>query len=218
MGKNAEKLRTAIKFPLRAYPRLMRTIVLCGMAVAVASLPACSRVEPSERSMPRPAVVSVPTVGLILNEPEAFGGYTLIHKLRGKATYLIDDQGAVVHRWELGAKALFARLLENGNLLVQGLKVGLDSEEKPRHVSEVDRHGNAVWKCTRALLHHDALKMPNGNALLLSRQRKTAAEAIAAGADPDFIDADGLVVPHIIEAKPTGRAAKSSGNGRRGII
>ena len=196
------------KFPLRAYPCLIRTIVLCGITVAVASLPACSRVEPSERSMPRPAVA--PTVGLLLNEPEAFGGYTLINTVGSKTTYLINDQGAVVHRWKLGVNALFARLLENGNLLVQG--------EEGGHVSEVDRHGNAVWKCTREHLHHDALKMPNGNVLLLSLQRKTAAEAIAAGADPDFIDTDGLAVPHIIEAKPTGRAAKSSGNGRRGII
>ena len=86
------------EFPLRAYPRLMRTIVLCGIAVAVASLPACSsRVKGAERerSMPRPAVA--PTVGLILNEPEAFGGYTLINNTRGKTTYLIDDQGAVVY-------------------------------------------------------------------------------------------------------------------------
>ena len=146
--------------------------------------------------MPRPA--AVPTVGLILNEPEAFGGYTLINNTPSKTTYLIDDQGAVVHRWELGANDYFARLLENGNLLVHG--------NRPEHVSEVDRHGNAVWKCTRALLHHDALKMPNGNILLLSRQRKMAAEAIAAGADPDFIDTDGLVVPHIIEVNPTGPA------------
>ena len=174
----------------------MRTIVLCGMAVAVASLPACTSLEPSERLMPRPAVA--PTVGLILNEPEAFGGYTLINNTRSKTTYLMDDQGAVVHRWELGADDYFVRLLENGNLLVHG--------NRPEHVSEVDRHGNAVWKCTRALLHHDALKMPNGNILLLSRQRKTAAEAIAAGADPDFIDTDGLGVTHIIEVNPTGPA------------
>ena len=185
------------KFPLRAYPCLIRTIVLCGIMVAVASLLACSKVEQSERSMPRPTVV--PTVGLLLNEPEAFGGYTLFCKSEIKTIYLIDDQGAVVHRWESDAKALFARLLENGNLLVF-------PSQGERPVREVDRHGNAVWECTQARLHHDALKMPNGNVLLLSQQRKTAAEAIAAGADPDFIDTDGLVVPHIIEVNPTGPA------------
>ena len=100
---------------LRAYPRLMRTIVLCGMAVAVASLPACSSVEPSERSMPRPAVA--PTVGLFLNEPEAFEGYTLFSKHHrivndgGNTIYLIDNQGREVHRWELRFRTQFARLL-----------------------------------------------------------------------------------------------------------
>ena len=183
------------KFPLRGYPCLIRPIVLCG--IAVASLLACSTMKQSEKSMPRPTVV--PTVGLLLNEPEAFVGYTLFSQRRSKTIYLIDNQGREVHRWELADEALFARLLENGNLLVfpsQG--------EHP--VREVDRHGNAVWECTQARLHHDALKMPNGNVLLLSQQRKTAAEAIAAGADPDFIDTDGLVVPHIIEVNPTGPA------------
>ena len=49
--------------------------------------------------------------------------------------------------------------------------------------------------------------MPNGNLLLLSRQDKTAEEAIAAGANPDFIDTDGLRTPHIVEVKPTGPAS-----------
>ena len=57
------------------------------------------------------------TVGLLLNEPEAFDGYTLFNTRDTKTIYLIDNQGRVVHRWELEADALSARLLENGNLL-----------------------------------------------------------------------------------------------------
>ena len=138
------------------------------------------------------------TVGLILNERDAFGGYTLFNKLRTKTIYLIDNQGRVVHRWELGADTRFTRLLENGNLLTYGASV--------RHVREVDRNGNTLWECAQRGLHHDALKMPNGNVLLLSRQYKTAKEASAAGANPDFIDTDSLTVPHIVEAKITGPA------------
>ena len=143
------------------------------------------------------------TVGLLLNEPEAFGGYTLFNKTDSRTIYLIDNQGRVVHRWELDDYVLFARLLENGNLLTM-------PRHKPdvpgRHVTEVDRNGNTLWECTQGIPHHDVLKMPNGNLLLLSRQDKTAEEAIAAGADPDFIDTDGLMAPHIVEAKPTGPA------------
>ena len=218
----------------RTIPYLIRTIVLCG--VAIASLPACSTVEPSKRSMPRPTaapVVTSPstptldptptakTVGLLLNEPEAFDGYTLFNKRGTKTIYLIDNQGRVVHRWELEARALFARLLENGNLLTfarysdrdpeRGVRErsvrGLDPNEDifpPRSVREVDPNGDILWNCVQGSPHHDFLKMPNGNVLLLSRQDKTAEEAIAAGANPDFIDTDGLMAPHIVEVKPTG--------------
>ena len=190
---------------LRAYPRLMRTIVLCGMAVAVASLPACSSVEPSERLMPRPAVV--PTVGLFLNGPEAFEGYTLFSKLHrvargvGDTIYLIDNQGREVHRWELRFRTPFARLLENGNLLT------LAYTDQGGYVREVGRNGDILSDCTQGSPHHDVLKMPNGNVLLLSRQHKTPEEVIAAGANPEFIGPRGLVAPHIVEARITGPAS-----------
>ena len=106
----------------------------------------------------------------------------------------------MVHRWELGADTRFTRLLENGNLLT------LLNTDQGRYVREVDRNGNILSDCTQGRPHHDFLKMPNGNVLLLSRQYKTAKEASAAGANPDFIDIDNLTVPHIVEAKITGPA------------
>ena len=114
--------------------------------------------------------------------------------------YLIDNQGREVHRWELGSETTFAKLLENGNLLT------LLNTDQGRYVQEVDRNGNTLWECTQDNLHHDVLKMPNGNVLLLSRRYKTAKEAAAAGANPDFIDTNSLTVPHIVEAKITGPA------------
>ena len=201
-------------------------LFLCG--VAVASLLACSTEESSEKSMPRPTtapVVSQPpdlaptteltpdptatptptakTVGLLLNEPEAFDGYTLFNRRVHETIYLIDNQGRVVHRWELDANAIFTRLLENGNLLTF---FDYDSGVSDHYVTEIDRNGDTLWKCPQVPMHHDVLKMPNGNVLLLSRQNKTAEEAIAAGANPDFIGADGLLAPHIIEVKPAGPA------------
>ena len=71
---------------------------------------------------------------------------------------------------------------------------------------EVDPNGNVLQECSQGRPHHDFLKMPNGNVMVLSWDVRTAEEAIAAGADPDFITADGLRVPNIIEARPTGPA------------
>ncbi len=189
--------------------------------------------------MPRPTAVPVvtppstptldptppaKTVGLLLNEPEAFDGYTLFNKRGTKTIYLIDNQGRVVHRWELEARALFARLLENGNLLtfarysdgdpeisVRERSVrGFDPNEDifpPLGVREVDPNGDILWDCAQGSPHHDVLKMPNGNVLLLSRQRKTPEEVIAAGANPEFIAPGGLWMPHIVEARITGPAS-----------
>ena len=169
---------------------LIRTIVLCVcVGGAVVSLLACA---------PTPAAK---TVGLILNEPEAFDGYTLFSLRQSKTIYLIDNSGRMVHRWDLDADALFARLLENGNLLTFA---NLDTV---RAVREIDSNENILQECSQGFPHHDFLKMPNGNVMMLSRQHKTAEEAIAAGADPDFVSADGLRVPHIVEARPTGPAS-----------
>ena len=206
------------KLPFAQYPclDLIRTIVLYG--VAAASLAACASTAQIERSTPHPTaapVVTPPTpalepapaaktVGLLLNEPEAFDGYTLFNKRGTKTIYLIDNQGRVVHRWELEARgALFARLLENGNLLTFASYSGRDPELSVR---EVDPNGDILWDCVQGSPHHDFLKMPNGNVLLLSQQDKTAEEAIAAGANPEFIGADGLWMPHIVEARITGPA------------
>ena len=106
---------------------------------------------------------------------------------------------------------MFTRLLENGNLLLlengnqpNFPRSGFDAPD--RRVREVDRDGNTLWMCAWDSLHHDVLKMPNGNVLLLLRQYKTAKEAVAAGANPDFTDTDSLIAPHIVEVKITGTA------------
>ena len=164
---------------------------------------------PTSEPAPDPTLTLTPaarTVGLILNKPEAFVGYTLFNRLRSKTIYLIDNQGRVVHKWELDADALYAKLLENGNLLTFANR-GKGLDVRRRDVTEVDPNGNEVRECTQGSPHHDFLKMPNGNVLLLSRQKKTTEEAIAAGADPDLVSTDGLNLPHIVEARPIGPAS-----------
>ena len=191
--------------PIKHSIYLTRTIAL--YAVAVTSLLACSTGRLIETSMPRPTAAPVvtelpdpasgaKTVGLILNEPGAFGGYTLFNNTWHKTIYLIDSQGRMVHRWELDFAPQFTRLLKNGNLLTgfQG-------------VAEVDRNGDTLWQCMLDSWHHDFLKMPNGNLLLLSLQHKTPEEVIAAGANPEFIGDKGLVAPHIVEVRIIGPAS-----------
>ena len=205
----------------------MKTILGLTILAALHAAPAAFGAGPDPTAAPATTPASAPaptptatptpaarTVGIFLNEPEAFEGYTLFsyrfanrvalpqRAAAGRTIYLIDNQGREVHRWELGVGTLFAKLLENGNLLTLA-----NTTDQGQFVREVDRNGNILSDCAQGSLHHDFLKMPNGNVLLLSRQRKPREEVIAAGANPEFIGPDGLMAPHIVEARITGPAS-----------
>ena len=141
------------------------------------------------------------TVGLLLNEPGAALGYTLFTPERSKYVYLIGPLGRIAHEWHLG-NALpdrtinIVKLLDNGNLL--GVL--------PDRVIEFDPHGNIVWQYNEidGRLHHDFIKMPNGNVLMLGVRLKTREQAIAAGANPEFVHEKGIRHDYLVEVRPTG--------------
>ena len=139
------------------------------------------------------------TVGLLVNEPNSMGGYTLIAGRFDNYVHLIDHLGRIAHSWRFERWLTHAKLLQNGNLLVE-LR-----EEDGTWLSEVDMDGNVVWKYTHADgFHHDFLKMPNGNALILSTGSKTREEAIAAGANPAVVPSEGMEYDYLLEVRPTG--------------
>ena len=143
-----------------------------------------------------------PTVGLIVNEPQAARGYTIINPSGSDGVYLIDHLGREVHAWRLeGHEILQAELLENGNLMIRSRAP--DSESLS--VSEVDQAGHIIWRYTERGLHHDFLKLPNGNVLLLARSHLTPQEATAAGAiDPHHPNGRGWIYDYLREVRPTG--------------
>ena len=58
------------------------------------------------------------TVGLFINDSASSVGYTLFTPLFSTSTYLIDNNGLLVHEWESDYHpAMTAYLLENGNLI-----------------------------------------------------------------------------------------------------
>ena len=62
------------------------------------------------------------TVGQFLNTPKAFNGYTLMAPKHNTVTYLIDNQGRVVHQWKSAYEpGQSAYLLPNGHLLRAGM-------------------------------------------------------------------------------------------------
>ena len=146
---------------------------------------------PSPAPPPTLAPTATPRIGLLLSEPESFEGYTLFSPVYGNYAHLIDHQGNLAHTWRSGER--LARLLDNGNVLSTGN-------------IESDPDGNVVWKY-RYPQHHDLLKLPNGNVLILSSEYLGFEEAIALGANPDSLGpcSPALVRgARVVEARPTG--------------
>jgi hypothetical protein len=150
--------------------------------------------------------------GVLVNDPRAFGGYNLINPGR-KETYLFDNEGQVVHTWtsEYSSGAA-AYLLDNGHLFrpaeAANRKREFQGPAAGGRIQEFDWDGNLVWDCEyhsdKRLPHHDAIKLPNGNALLICWEWIDEAEAVANGRRPETVKDSHLQPDCLVELKPTG--------------
>jgi hypothetical protein len=176
-------------------------VLAAGLAFAGAPA-AHAEQAPKAESQPR---------GLIRNTSTASPGYTLYAPLELKRTYLIALDGTVVHSWKTTTQpGLVQYLLPNGHLLRAGnLKargVWEDGRGAGGRVEELDWDGNLVWRYDLAddqsMQHHDIEPLPNGNVLILAWERKTKAEALAAGRNPKLLPDAELWPEKIVEYSP----------------
>lgn len=158
-----------------------------------------------------PTMAQQRTVGLFLDDPSAFKGYTLFAPMNSSVTYLIDNGGLLVHSWQgstdPGDSAYF---MENGHLL-RTAKVSnavFSAGGAGGRVQDFDWDGTVVWDFTYSssqhLSHHDVEWLPSGNVLLIAWELKSRALAIAAGRNPALVTNQGLWPDHIIEVQPSG--------------
>lgn len=151
-------------------------------------------------------------VGLLKRDPGATAGYTLMSPAQSTETYLIDLDGRIVNQWSSArTPGMSVYLLENGNLLRAGA-VGFMGNGTFRAggaggaLEEYDWEGNLVWSYLRDsdqhLSHHDVEVLPNGNILMLSYDRVSREDAIAAGRNPEAVEEAGLWPDSVIEVKP----------------
>ena len=146
-----------------------------------------------------------PTVGLVVNEPQAARGYTLINTFRSDSVYLIDHLGRKVHTWRIEDDEIkIAKLLENGNLMVRLAGHNDDGNDR---VAELGRTGNIIWEYPYGNMHHDFLKLPNGNVLMLMNKLLTSPEAIAVGARLPSTSGRRWWYDYLVEVKPTGASS-----------
>ncbi|HOD49241.1 MAG TPA: SUMF1/EgtB/PvdO family nonheme iron enzyme [Candidatus Hydrogenedentes bacterium] len=170
---------------------------------------------PREGTPKRQAALDITTLsegklGLVADTPKASPGYTLFAPKHRTMTYLINNEGHVVHEW---TKSQFepgqtVYLLENGHLLrccfthAQGFTRGGEGGR----LEEYDWDDNLVWEFDYAsdehMLHHDVAVMPNGNVLALAVERKTLEDCVAAGFDPDLLRDGELFPDYVVEIEP----------------
>ncbi len=136
-------------------------------------------------------------------------GYTLFAPLGETTTYLIDDAGDAVFTWDSRYRpGNAAYLLENGNLLRTGNTLAADFNEGGAGgiVEEIVPDGTVVWSfeydTAQGRLHHDIEPLPNGNVLMIAWERKTEAQALAAGRDPALLTEGELWPDTVIEVDP----------------
>ena len=166
-----------------------RLLVMLGLAALAAVSTSSSTASEREASLGKLRA------GLMRNDPGAAAGYTLFDTHAGPV-FLIDNAGHLVHRWDLPGSAVWAapELLADGHLMA---KLG------SKTIGVVDADGKVVWRYTaQDGVHHDHVVLPNGNVLLLLAGRKSREEIIAVGADPAFVDPNGLTIDYVIEVRP----------------
>ncbi len=152
-------------------------------------------------------------LGVVVNESCAFPGYNLITP-SGETTYLYDNEGREVHSWtsEYSGHSV-AYLLDNGHLFrtaeAANRKPGFQGPAAGGRFQEFDWDGNVLWDfeyhSEKRLPHHDAIRLPNGNALLICWEMINEKEAIAQGRRPETVKDSHLQPDCLVEIKPTGR-------------
>lgn len=140
-----------------------------------------------------PRLALTQTVGLFRNETASVSeGYTLFGNNMSRDTYLIDTNGQIVNTWTGAGGQTSSYLLPNGNLLrntalpPQSRVFG--SNGNTGLIQELRWDGTEAWRfelqTAKYQLHHDAIKLPNGNVLAIAWERFTKEEAVGMGRNP----------------------------------
>ena len=155
------------------------------------------------------AVAETPR-GLRVKHAGATPGYVLFAPLLSGTTYLIDEDGQVVHSWESDyAPSGSVYFQENGNLIRTAREPVVETFKgggQGGRIQEFTWDEELVWEFVHAsadhLLHHDIEPLPNGNILAISWEKKTVEQARQAGRRPDLLPEAGLWPDMILEIEP----------------
>ncbi len=147
------------------------------------------------------------SAGVILKDKGISEGYVLISASGMRSTYLINNDGFVVHHWNhRNITGKSAYLLPDGDLL---RTVRNSKSEAGDAIQRLSWDGEVLWEYTTdqdvQCIHHDIEPLPNGNILAVVWERIPVDEYVAAGRNPDTVPNDVLWLDTVHEIKPAGR-------------
>jgi hypothetical protein len=135
-----------------------------------------------------PVVLILSLLTAAATAQEAFVGETLISPRTSNDSFLIDMDFNVVKTWTGAATpAGFAYLLPDGSVLrpCADASATWGAGGAGGRIQKINANNIVVWDVLFSdsvrLQHHDVEPMPNGNVLLIAWERKSLAEATAAG-------------------------------------
>ena len=157
------------------------------------------------------SLIAQNTVGTIVNSDQASIGYTLLTPINSQQTYLIDNCGREIKRWNSNFQmGMSAYLMEDGSLYRAGRVFNPDMMMGGIGgvLEKYDWNGNLIWQyyvsSIDSVAHHDFKVLPNGNILLLVAYKKPITEAFELGKDSIYTDDSTLYDESIIEIEPLG--------------
>jgi arylsulfotransferase ASST len=134
-------------------------------------------------------LIAQQTVGLFTHDAGSMDGYVLFAPVRSDTTYLIDKCGKEINEWSSSyTPGLSVFLLPDGDLLRSGNEPTSIFNGPGGVIERYDWNNNLEWSYLMCdsleTQNHDIYPMPNGNVLVVVWERKTVAQAIAAGRNP----------------------------------
>jgi hypothetical protein len=142
-----------------------------------------------------------------------FPGYNLFAPTNSTTTYLVDNEGNIVHSWASDTTpGKSAYLHTNGNLVRAGYTGSTTFGAGAGGVVEVIRwdgkvYGSFFYADNYVHQHHDIEITPNDTVFMIAWERKLYSESLAAGRNPYLMRvSEGLWPDHIIEVDGTSGA------------
>ncbi len=154
------------------------------------------------------ALAQDPTIGLFLQTPESFEGYTIFAPSSSRTTYLIDNCGKEVHQWTSAyLPGLSAYLLPDGDLLrAARIPSTFNGGGSGGRIERITWDGDVEWahnfSSSQYHQHHDFELLPNGNILVIAWEVVPDEEVLDAGRQS--VGAIGFWSSYIAELEPLG--------------